>query len=96
MTAARYAAALYSHLFESVARQQLMPSWTEVLTQTERKNQAIHVVHGALLPHDIPDLTEIAGAHKIRRDIAREAEASQIDCCRGTRNGTAYWSLEVS
>ncbi|MDF1858972.1 MAG: hypothetical protein P1U87_02090 [Verrucomicrobiales bacterium] len=62
---ALHAAALRADLFHQVSLEKLLPTWTGFLTQPERKNQAIHAVHGALRHYDLPDLIPLAGSGKV-------------------------------
>jgi len=78
---ALHAAALDPDRFASVRLENMIRSWTEIVSTPENLNQAASVVHGALAHYDLPDLIELAGASKVRveepLDVLGEAVASK-------------------
>jgi hypothetical protein len=65
-----HAAALEPERFHTVAFRHRLPSWEALVAATESRNQAVNVVHGALLGYDLPDLIDLAGPSKIRESEA--------------------------
>lgn len=56
-----HAAALEPHRFASVRLVNMVPSWADVVASPGSHDQAVNVVHGALLAYDLPDLVALAG-----------------------------------
>lgn len=63
---ALHAAALDPDSFRTVTLRQMIRSWEDLASATESRNQAVNVVHGALLLYDLPDLIEMTGASKVK------------------------------
>lgn len=63
---ALHAAALDPDSFRTVTLRQMLRSWEDLAAATESRDQAVNVVHGALLLYDLPDLIEMAGYSKVK------------------------------
>ena len=63
---ALHAAALDPDSFRTVTLRQMLRSWEDLAAATESRDQAVNVVHGALLHYDFPDLIEMTGTSKVR------------------------------
>lgn len=44
----------------------MLGSWEDIVGRPESLDQAVNVVHGALPHYDLPELTELAGAEKVK------------------------------
>lgn len=58
---ALHAAALEPGRFASVRLVNMLPSWADLVASPGSHDQAVNVVHGALVHYDLPDLVELAG-----------------------------------
>jgi dienelactone hydrolase len=58
---ALHAAALEPERFASVRLVNMLPAWADLVASPGSHDQAVNVVHGALLHYDLPDLVELAG-----------------------------------
>lgn len=68
---ALHAAALEPDLFRTITLQNRLGSWEE-LVAAESRDQAVNIVHGALLQYDIADLIDLAGRPKVREPDSQE------------------------
>jgi len=71
---ALHAAALEPERFSSVRLVNMIPSWAHLVASPGSLDQAVNVVHGALLHYDLPDLVELAGGpDKVRLEAPLDA-----------------------
>lgn len=71
---ALHAAALEPDRFASVRLVNMLPSWADLVASPGSRDQAVNVVHGALLHYDLPDLVELAGGTaKVRLEAPLDA-----------------------
>ena len=59
---ALHAAALAPERFSTLSLENMIRSWTEVVSEPEHYNQLVNAVHGVLGHYDLPDLVELTQA----------------------------------
>ncbi len=76
---ALHAAALEPDRFATVRLVDMLSSWADLVASPGSVDQAVSVVHGALLHYDLPDLIELAGGpEKVRLETPRDANGRPI------------------